>query len=87
MAERVVGKVEKYFQKPGVAAVRIESAELKVGDVVHFHGATTDFKQKIESIEVEHGKVTTAKPGEMVGIKTADRVRPGDTVAIVEGEE
>jgi putative protease len=87
MAERVIGKVEKYFQKPGVAAVKIESGELKVGDMIHFHGATTDFKQQVESMEVEHGKISSGKPGDLIGIKTKDRVRSGDSVAVVEGEE
>ncbi|NCO23716.1 MAG: translation elongation factor-like protein [Candidatus Infernicultor aquiphilus] len=80
MAEVKIGKVTDYFAKIGVAALEIENEELHVGDTIHFLGRTTDFVQKINSMQIEHQSVDSAKPGEGVGIKAKDRVRHGDEV-------
>jgi len=82
MPEKVVGKVDKYFAKVGVAAVVLEDS-VKVGDTVRFRGATTDFTQVVGSIQVEHENLSEAGSGTEVGIKVNDRVRPGDSLLVV----
>ncbi|RMG61609.1 MAG: translation elongation factor-like protein [Deltaproteobacteria bacterium] len=86
MAEKEVGKVENYFSKIGVAAVRVTAGELRVGDTIRISGATTDLTQTVESMQVEHQNVETAKEGDLVGLKVSDRVRPGDKVFLVTEE-
>ncbi len=79
--ERVkVGEVFKYYAKPEVAAIRLTDGSIKVGDEIQIQGATTDFSLVIESMEIEREKVEGAGPGQEVGIKTGQRVRPGDRV-------
>lgn len=80
MAEEEVGVVINYFSKVGVAAVKMTSGTLKVGDTIHIKGATTDFTQQIDSMEINKQKVTEVKEGDAVGIKVNERVRPGDKV-------
>ena len=80
MAEVMVGKVTDYFAKIGVAALVINNGELSLGDTIHFVGHTTDFEQKINSIQIEQQAVDSAKTGDAVGIKVKDRVRHGDKV-------
>ena len=80
MAEVFVGKVTDYFAKIGVAALVIENGELHLGDTIHFIGHTTDFEQQINSMQIEHHVVKSAKTGDAVGIKVKDRVRHGDKV-------
>lgn len=80
MAEEKVGEVVKFFAKPSVAAVKVISGELNVGDTVKFTGFTTDFEVKIESMEVNNQKVEKAVAGDYIGLKVSDRVRPGDEV-------
>ncbi|HEC93427.1 MAG TPA: translation elongation factor-like protein [Candidatus Atribacteria bacterium] len=80
MAEVFVGKVTDYFAKIGVAALVIENGELHLGDTIHFIGHTTDFEQQINSMQIEHHAVESAKTGDTVGIKVKDRVRHGDKV-------
>ncbi len=80
MAEEKVGEVVKFFAKPSVAAVKVISGELNVGDTVKFTGFTTDFEVKIESMEVNNQKVEKAVSGDYIGLKVSDRVRPGDEV-------
>ncbi|MBN2255300.1 MAG: translation elongation factor-like protein [Deltaproteobacteria bacterium] len=83
MAEVKVGEVVKFFAKPSVAAVKITSGELKVGDTIKYSGHTTDFEEQIDSMEINNEKVEKAVEGDYIGIKTADRVRPGDEVYLV----
>ncbi len=80
MAEVLIGKVTDYFAKIGVAALLIENGELSLGDTVHFIGHTTDYEQKIASMQIEHQAVDSAETGDGVGIKVKDRVRHGDKV-------
>jgi putative protease len=78
MAESKVGEVVKFFAKPSVAAIVITEAGLKVGDTIHIKGHTTDFTQKVESMQIDNAAVDEATVGDDVGIKVDDRVRPGD---------
>jgi hypothetical protein len=34
------------------ATIRLETGALRVGDVIHIRGHTTDFRQKVEYLEV-----------------------------------
>ena len=71
-----------YYGNIGVAAIKL-SDKLKVGDQIAIRGHTTDFKQKVESIQIEHNKVNEAKKWDEIGIKVRDKVRPNDVVYIV----
>jgi translation elongation factor EF-1alpha len=80
MAEQLIGTVTHFFPQPSVAIVQLTDGELQVGDQVHFMGHTTDFVEKITSMEVEHAKVQRAGPGDEVGVLVTARVRPHDKV-------
>ncbi len=81
MAEEVpVGTVSIFFAKPSVAAIDITSGTLAIGDTIAIKGATTNFEQKIESMEIDRKPVLTASAGQSVGIKVKERVRPHDKV-------
>jgi putative protease len=80
MAEELIGNVTLFFAKPCVAAIEITSGSLSVGDTVRIKGATTDFEQKVESMEIDRKPVPSATAGQSVGIKVKDRVRQHDKV-------
>jgi hypothetical protein len=80
MAEQRIGEVMKFFTKPSVAAVKITDGEIRVGDTIKFKGHTTDLTMALDSMEVNNQKVPRAVPGDYIGVKVADRVRPGDEV-------
>jgi translation elongation factor EF-Tu-like GTPase len=80
MVEEKIGIVEHFFTNVSVAAIKITNSELKVGDTIHIVGATTDIKQKIDSMEIDRKPVEIVKPGDDVGIKVKDRVREHDVV-------
>jgi len=74
-----VGKVTNYFTRISVAVVEL-SGTLRVGDRISIEGATTNFQQTVESMQIEHQSIKEAKAGQAIGLKVKDRVRPGDTV-------
>ena len=80
MGEQRIGEVVKFFSKPSVAAVKITEGEIRVGDTLKFTGHTTDLTMPLDSMEVNNQKVAQAVAGDYIGIRVADRVRPGDEV-------
>jgi putative protease len=73
---KLIGRVTHYFSKIGVAVIEL-SDTLKVGDTIRIVGGTTDFTQKVESMEIEHKKVEEAKKGDSVGLEVSQKVREG----------
>jgi translation elongation factor EF-1alpha len=80
MAEVEIGKITHYFSKIGVAAIEITSGTLSVGDTIHVKGHTSDFTQKIESMQLDNQPVQQATVGQNVGFKTVDHARIHDAV-------
>jgi putative protease len=77
--KKLVGKVAHYFTKIGVGVIEL-SDELKVGDKISIEGATTNVKQTVQSMQIEHEEVREAGTGDAVGMKVEQRVREGDLV-------
>ncbi len=77
--KQLVGKVTHYFTKIGVAVIDLE-APLSVGDEISIEGATTNLTQTVDSMQIEHKNVQSAKKGDSIGLKVKDRVRAGDNV-------
>lgn len=74
-----VGKVTHYYDNLGVAIVELE-ATLKIGDKVKFEGHGADFEQEISSMQVDHKQMEKASAGQMVGLKTEQKVKEGAEV-------
>jgi translation initiation factor IF-2 len=80
MEREKVGEVFKYWGKIGVAGVKVTEGFMQIGDTIQIQGATTNFEQKIDSMQIEKTPVDKAIKGQTVGIKVKDVVRPGDIV-------
>jgi len=80
---RAIGKVIHYWTRLGVAGVEL-TGSLKMDDWIHFRGVTTDFQQRVTSMQLNHRFIHQAHAGQQVGILVADRVRAGDTVFLLE---
>lgn len=74
-----VGKVTHYFSHSKAGVIKLEHP-MSIGDKIHIKGHTTDFKQKVASMQVMGKPITSAKEGDEVGILVKDRVRAQDTV-------
>ena len=75
-----IGVVTHYFSHLAVAVVKLESARLRVGDTIHFRGHTTDFKQRVDSLQVSHAAVQEVGPGDDFGLKVREHARENDIV-------
>jgi hypothetical protein len=75
-----IGVVNHYYSHVAVAIIRLESGTLRVGDVIQIRGHTTDFIQKVESLEVNHAPVTEVAPNEEFGLKVVEHAREHDVV-------
>jgi len=79
MEKQPIGKVTHYFTKIGVAVIEL-TGELKVGDRISIEGATTNFQQVVNSMQIEHEDVQVATAGQAIGLKVDQRVRDEDLV-------
>jgi putative protease len=76
---KLVGKVTHFYPKISVAVVEVLD-DIAVGDEILIKGKTTNFTQKIESMQIEHNSIKSAKKGDSIGLKVLERVREGDEV-------
>jgi len=79
-----IGVVEKYYPRIGVAEVKVETGELKVGDTVHIIGKKTGLvRQRVESMQIDRQPVSHVKAPTRIGLKVKERVREGDKVFLI----
>ncbi len=71
------GVVTHYYGKIGVAIVKLNS-DLAKGSNVSIVGATTNFVQTIDAMQMDHQEIDVAKKGREIGVKVKNRVREGD---------
>ncbi len=86
MSGMQIGMVTHFFDHIHVAGLSLTET-IRVGDTVHFLGHSTDFKQKVTSLQIEHKAVNEAKPGDDVAMEVDQRVHPNDKVYRITGEE
>jgi hypothetical protein len=80
-AEQRIGVVTHYYSHLSVATLQLEAgATLRVGDVIHILGHTTDFGQRVESLEVDRKSVPEVGPNDDFGLKVVDHAREHDVV-------
>ncbi len=80
MSEARIGRVEKYYSRLSVAVIELTAGPLRLGDMIHVRGSTTDFEQPIESMQIEHERVEQADAGQRVAIQVLAKARPHDVV-------
>jgi hypothetical protein len=78
--EERVGVVTHYFNHLSVAIVKMEAGMLREGDTIHVKGHTSDFRQRVQSMEVEHVHVPEVWPGQSFGLKVIEHAREHDVV-------
>ena len=85
MEKEEVGRITHYFGKIQVAAIRL-TAPLKVGDTIAIVGASTDFEQPVDSMQLDRQEIPQAEAGMEIAIKVRERAREKDKVYKVVGE-
>ena len=79
MTEMLIGEINHYFDKLGVAGLDLKE-QLRVGDHIHIVGHTTDVLQSVVSMQINHRSIEKAEAGDDVAITVPMKVRVGDKV-------
>ncbi|MBN3038016.1 MAG: hypothetical protein JW869_01205 [Candidatus Omnitrophica bacterium] len=75
-----MGKVTHYFPRVNAGVILITDGKLGIGDTVHIKGHTTDFKQKVSSMQINNTPIKEAKKGDEIGLLVKRHVRGNDIV-------
>ena len=71
-----MGEITHYYDKIGVAVVKIAGGDLKVGDKVKLTDSQgEEFEQDIKSMQIEHAEIEIAKKGDEFGLKVDKPVK------------
>jgi hypothetical protein len=76
-----IGVVTHYFGHLSVAVVKLEPGiTLRIGDNIHIKGHTSDFAQRVDSLQVGHAPVDEVGASDDFGLKVTDHAREHDVV-------
>ena len=75
-----IGKVVHYYDKLGVAVVKLDK-KLKVGDKVKLTYGDDSYEQTVESMQLDHKPINEGSKGNEVAIKV-DQVAKEGTVVV-----
>ncbi len=81
-----IGEVTYFYDKISVAVIALTDT-IRVGDTVHILGRSTDFRQEVTTMQIEHQPVEEVGAGQEVALKILRRVRPHDKVFKLTGTE
>ncbi len=76
---KITGRVIHFYDKICVAIVEL-AVPLKVGDTVMFKHGAQEWVQRINSMQVDHEAVKTAKKKQVVGVKVDRPIHDGSVV-------
>ena len=74
------GIITHFFPKVDAAVVKLTKGTISVGDTIVIKGHTSDFKEKVQSIQLDHVPIQDAEKGMEIGLKVKAKVREHDVV-------
>ncbi|MBN2096881.1 MAG: translation elongation factor-like protein [Candidatus Omnitrophica bacterium] len=77
---QLLGEVTHYFPHVKAGVIMIAKGTISLGDTVYIKGHTTEFKQKVSSMQIDNQTINQAKKGQEVGLSVKSRVRHHDRV-------
>ena len=77
MADKLIGEVTHYYNKIGVAVIRIDNGKLAVGEQIKFKHGDKEFQQMVASLEIDRQPVGKIDKGEEAGLKVDEPVKEG----------
>lgn len=83
MATKELGKVVHWYDKLGVAVVKLAGA-LKVGDRVKVKRGEIEFEETVSSMQFDHKPVEAGKKGQEVAVKLSQAAKDGAVISTAE---
>lgn len=77
--EKEVGKVIHWYDKIGVAVIKL-SDTLKVGDRVKVKKGDEEFEEAVSSMQLEHEEISSGEKGQEVAVKLSQKTKEGAEV-------
>jgi len=81
MAEKPIGTVTHWYDKLGVAVVKVTGKLAKGAEIVVKKG-TEEFNDVVASIQIDHKDVDAAKKGDDAAIKLSQKAKEGAEVYV-----
>ena len=79
--KKELGKVTHWYDKIGVGVVRM-AGSLKVGDRIKVRHGEEEFECAVDSMQIDHKSVKSAKKGDEAAIKFPKKAKEGSTVSL-----
>jgi len=74
--EKEIGVITHWFDKINVAVIKLKGS-VKNGDTIKIKKGDTEFEETIDSMQIDHKNVSSAKKGEEVAIKLSEKTKEG----------
>jgi putative protease len=74
-----IGHVTHFFSKISVAVLEL-SLPLAVGDRILIKGPSTDFEQRVESMQIDRKAIQRAEGGQSIGLEVVQPAKEKDVV-------
>lgn len=84
MADLKIGVITHYYDKIGVAVVKLSKGDLKIGDTVKIVDKSgIEFTQTVNSMQIERADIEIAKARDEFGLKVEKAVKEGAVICKV----
>ncbi len=80
MSLEEIGVVTHYFGHVEAAVIKLTKGSLAEGDTIVIKGHTTEFKEKVDSMQLDRAPIASASVGQEIGLKVKARTREHDAV-------
>ena len=78
-SQKSIGEITHFYDHISVAVVKLND-ELSGGDKIKIEGHGKSFTQKVNSMQMEHEQIKTAKKGQEIGLKVNESVKRKDLI-------
>ncbi|OGZ56307.1 MAG: hypothetical protein A3G60_00920 [Candidatus Ryanbacteria bacterium RIFCSPLOWO2_12_FULL_47_9c] len=79
MEEKEIGTVTHYYNRAGVAVIKLADS-IHIGDLVKFKKGSGDVEQAVVSLQIDHQNIPSAQRGAEVAMKVSEHVKPGTRI-------
>ena len=79
MVEKQIGTITHWYDKLGVAVVKL-TGKLSKGDSIKVRKGEEEFEDTVASLQIDHADVPSAKKGDDAAMKLSHRAKEGAAV-------
>lgn len=80
--EKEIGVITHWFDKINVAVIKLNGS-VKKGDKIKISKGDIEFEETIDSMQIDHKDVNSAKKGDDVAIKLSEKTKEGAIVFLI----